>query len=225
MLSFLKKLFTKKNSDKIPTDRKIINRINECNKAIINYEQDIYKLKKKIQELAKGILFVPENQEFNLYKNIDKIINLPQNKNIDENIKLQTRQIIENYTIQINIREEKIEVCKQMIKKLKKMLSEYYSKMAKLQKIQKQIQLLKKHSKDIQLSDNQDNSKHIKEIISIEHELKQLEDNFQTKKILLQQLSELYYKYGTSENFDNTTIYAKQVKQIISELNKLIDNE
>lgn len=100
-------LFIKANKSKIAKLKEKVNsipyRIDECNKAIVNYDfQELEvtkeKLSKKIQELEKGIC--SENYKKSLKANIEKKLIDTENQYAKEKIKVENSDIEEKYMLE-----------------------------------------------------------------------------------------------------------------------------
>jgi chromosome segregation ATPase len=217
-MKFLKKIFSIKKPVKTFSEQ-IKEEIFRCEQAIFLYEKDIHNIKNLAADLFHKTLNVPKKYWYEELSFLEEILNLPENTNIDQNTKNEIKNIATSYKHQLETRKIKIEICRKNRDEFKKMLKKENILREKIQKeIQKSQQTIEKHKNIAQNLSNLDIENEIStsnKIEELKKDIKNLQEQLETKKEFNKQLEILYAKYGKNSDLYSNKIYIEELKKLI----------
>jgi len=218
-MNFFKKLFRKKQ-EIISLEEQIKNEIFNCDKALFDYQKDIYEIKKMASELIHNTLFVPQNFWYEELDNIDKISQLAENQKITTETINDIKQLCSAYKQQIELRQKKIEVCKNNRDRLRKMLQNEQKLTQSITQELNKEDILQQHKNLLNnIEDNhlQQEIETAEKIKIFKDEIKKLQDELLLKKEFNRQLQILYKKYGQSTDIQHIETYLNELKKLTEE--------
>lgn len=217
-MSFLKKIFGKKEP-KLDFAKQIQEEIYQCETSIFEYEKDIHKIRGWAIDLIHKTFDVPKELWYEELVSLDKIANLPANKDVNEELKEDTIKIALSYKQQIDLRKLKVEACQNNIRQLRKMVIDE-------QEIQKELK--QENSTDFFLEFHKEKAHNLEgtnisteytqaeKINILNEQISEMKEELELKREINKQLQILYKKYGESTDFETTKIYFDELKKLIN---------
>ena len=211
-------LFRRKKNKAKEIDEEIIDEIKKCDNQIVEYEQEIIKIKHHARDLLISILNVPDEYKFEELENYEEIINLPDNQYVTNEEKNELAEICKSYLNHLLIRKEKIKLCSENRKKLQKLLAEVKELNKKLsEEKNKKDLIIEKHKNFV----DKLNSSNIETEIENSHkigllheEINNLKNKLQEQKIMTKELKKLLAKYDGLEDLQSVKTLLEELKRL-----------
>ncbi|MBN2892879.1 MAG: hypothetical protein JXL97_13510 [Bacteroidales bacterium] len=216
-MGLFKNIFSKREPV-LPFDKQIQEEIFQCETSIFEYERDVHQIRGWAIDLIHKTFEVPKELWYEELDNLEKIIQMPENKNIAEDVIEEVKRIAFSYKQQIELRKMKVEACRKNIIQLRQMIVDE-------QKIKKElynenhkefyIEAHKQKANMLQDSDITIEMVQAEKVKNLKNQIEELREELMLKQEVNKQLKILYQKYGDSTDYETTTVYLEELKKLI----------